>query len=92
MTLSPEERVRHHVIAPEEVLESERGRLITGLVIARAWRDPDYLARLLAGPGDVLEVEITGTSLWGNNEYFATHLQQQRVFGARGGVGRVGGR
>ena len=30
MTLTPEERVRHDVIAPEEVLESERGSLITG--------------------------------------------------------------
>jgi hypothetical protein len=54
MTLTPEERVTNDVIAPEEVLESERGSLITGLVIARAWRDPDYLARLLARPGEVL--------------------------------------
>lgn len=27
-----------------------------------------------------IEVEITGTSLWGNNEMFATHLQRGRVF------------
>ncbi|WP_309053440.1 FAD-dependent monooxygenase [Streptomyces sp.] len=27
-----------------------------------------------------LEVEITGTSLWGNNEQYATHLQKGRVF------------
>lgn len=27
-----------------------------------------------------LDVEITGTSLWGNNEMFATHLQNGRVF------------
>ena len=54
MTLTPEERVTDDAIAPEEVLESERGSLITGLVIARAWRDPDYLARLLARPGEVL--------------------------------------
>jgi 2,4-dichlorophenol 6-monooxygenase len=27
-----------------------------------------------------LEVEITGTSLWGNNEMYATHLQSGRVF------------
>ncbi|MBL5974364.1 MAG: phenol 2-monooxygenase [Candidatus Leucobacter sulfamidivorax] len=26
------------------------------------------------------DVEITGTSLWGNNEMFATHLQSGRVF------------
>lgn len=54
MTLTPEERVTSDVIAPEEVLEGERGSLITGLVIARAWRDPDYLARLLDDPGKVL--------------------------------------
>ena len=54
MTLTPEERVTSDVIAPEEVLEGERGSLITGLVIARAWRDPDYLARLLDDPGEVL--------------------------------------
>jgi 2,4-dichlorophenol 6-monooxygenase len=33
---------------------------------------------LLGLPG--LEVEITGTSLWGNNEMYATHLQSGRVF------------
>jgi hypothetical protein len=54
MTLIPEERVTNDVIAPEEVLESERGSLITGLVIARAWRDSDYLARLVANPREVL--------------------------------------
>jgi 2,4-dichlorophenol 6-monooxygenase len=27
-----------------------------------------------------LDVEITGTSLWGNNEQYATHLQKGRVF------------
>jgi hypothetical protein len=54
MTLTPEERVTPDVIAPEELLEGERGSLITGLVIARAWRDPDYLARLLGDPGEVL--------------------------------------
>jgi 2,4-dichlorophenol 6-monooxygenase len=27
-----------------------------------------------------LEAEITGTSLWGNNEMYATHLQSGRVF------------
>jgi hypothetical protein len=54
MRLTPEERVTSDVIAPEEVLESERGSLITGLVIARAWRDPDFLARLVTDPGEVL--------------------------------------
>jgi hypothetical protein len=67
MTLTPEERVTAGAllsggttpadpptIAPEELLESERGSLITGLVIARAWRDRRYLARLLADPGEVL--------------------------------------
>jgi hypothetical protein len=54
MTLTPEERVEHVTIAPEEVLEGERSSLVTGLVIARAWRDPDYLDRLLASPQEVL--------------------------------------
>ena len=35
--------------------------------------------RNLVGVPD-LEVEITGTSLWGNNEQYATSLQQGRVF------------
>ena len=39
------------LIAPDEVLESERSSVITGMVIARAWRDPGYLARLLSSPG-----------------------------------------
>jgi 2,4-dichlorophenol 6-monooxygenase len=33
-------------------------------------------------------VEITGTSLWGNNEYFATRLQRGRVFCAGDAVHR----
>jgi 2,4-dichlorophenol 6-monooxygenase len=37
------------------------------------------IVRSLLGMPD-LEVEITGTSLWGNNEMYATHLQQGRVF------------
>ena len=45
------------------------------------------IVRNLVGVPD-LEVEITGTSLWGNNEYFATHLQQQRVFCAGDAVHR----
>jgi len=53
MTLTPEERAEH-LIAPEEVLESERSSLVTGMVIARAWRDPDYLGRLLSRPAEVL--------------------------------------
>jgi len=35
-----------------------------------------------------LEVEITGTSLWGNNEMYATHLQSGRVFCAGDAVHR----
>jgi Nitrile hydratase, alpha chain len=54
MRLTDQERVTSDVIAPEEVLESERGSLISGLVIARAWRDSDYLARLVADPREVL--------------------------------------
>jgi 2,4-dichlorophenol 6-monooxygenase len=37
------------------------------------------IVRNLLGLPDA-EVEITGTSLWGNNEMFATHLQSGRVF------------
>jgi 2,4-dichlorophenol 6-monooxygenase len=37
------------------------------------------IVRNLLGLPDI-EVEITGTSLWGNNEMFATHLQSGRVF------------
>jgi hypothetical protein len=54
MTLTPEERAEHVRIAPEEVLDSERSQLATGMVIARAWRDPDYLERLLSHPREVL--------------------------------------
>ena len=35
-----------------------------------------------------LEVEITGTSLWGNNETYATHLQSGRVFCAGDAIHR----
>jgi 2,4-dichlorophenol 6-monooxygenase len=41
---------------------------------------------LLGMPG--LEVEITGASLWGNNEMYATHLQSGRVFCAGDAVHR----
>jgi 2,4-dichlorophenol 6-monooxygenase len=41
---------------------------------------------LLGLPG--IEVEITGTSLWGNNEMYATHLQSGRVFCAGDAVHR----
>jgi 2,4-dichlorophenol 6-monooxygenase len=41
---------------------------------------------LLGLPG--LAVEITGTSLWGNNEMYATHLQRGRVFCAGDAVHR----
>lgn len=54
MTLTPEERVTNDLIAPEEVLESERGSLVTGMVIARAWRDAEYRDRLLSRPSEVL--------------------------------------
>lgn len=37
------------------------------------------IVRNLLGVPD-LDVEITGTSLWGNNEQYATHLQSGRVF------------
>jgi 2,4-dichlorophenol 6-monooxygenase len=45
------------------------------------------IVRNLLGIPD-LEVEITGTSLWGNNEYFATHLQKGRVFCAGDAIHR----
>lgn len=35
-----------------------------------------------------LEVEITGTSLWGNNEMYATRLQDRRVFCAGDAIHR----
>ncbi|HWG63777.1 MAG TPA: FAD-dependent monooxygenase [Streptosporangiaceae bacterium] len=35
-----------------------------------------------------LDVEITGTSLWGNNEMYATHLQSGRVFCAGDAIHR----
>jgi 2,4-dichlorophenol 6-monooxygenase len=41
---------------------------------------------LLGLPG--LDVEITGTSLWGNNEMYATHLHKGRVFCAGDAVHR----
>src|SRR6201986_4329263 len=62
MSLRPEvgagtldERV---LIAPDEVLESERSSVITGMVVARAWRDPGYRNRLLSSPGEVLVAEV----------------------------------
>jgi 2,4-dichlorophenol 6-monooxygenase len=45
------------------------------------------IVRNLLGLPD-LEVEITGTSLWGNNEMYATHLQRERVFAAGDAVHR----
>lgn len=41
--------------------------------------DALQVVRNLIGVQD-LEVEITGISLWGNNEQYATHLQSGRVF------------
>ncbi|WP_426244457.1 FAD-dependent oxidoreductase [Nocardioides sp. LHG3406-4] len=45
------------------------------------------IVRNLLGLPD-LEVEITGTSLWGNNEMYATHLQSGRVFCAGDAIHR----
>lgn len=45
------------------------------------------IVRDLLGMPDI-DVEITGTSLWGNNEMFATHLQKGRVFCAGDAVHR----
>ncbi len=45
------------------------------------------IVRNLLGLPDI-EVEITGTSLWGNNELYATHLQNGRVFAAGDAVHR----
>jgi 2,4-dichlorophenol 6-monooxygenase len=45
------------------------------------------IVRSLLGMPD-LEVEITGTSLWGNNEMYATHLQSGRVFCAGDAIHR----
>ncbi len=45
------------------------------------------IVRSLVGLPD-LEVEITGTSLWGNNELYATHLQAGRVFCAGDAIHR----
>ena len=58
MSLRPEEGAgtldERVLIAPDEVLESERSSVITGMVVARAWRDPGYRNRLLSGPREVL--------------------------------------
>jgi 2,4-dichlorophenol 6-monooxygenase len=45
------------------------------------------IVRNLLGMPD-LDVEITGTSLWGNNEMYASRLQEQRVFCAGDAVHR----
>lgn len=58
MSLRPEEGAgtldERVLIAPDEVLESERSSVVTGMVIARAWRDPGYRSRLLSSPREVL--------------------------------------
>jgi len=46
----------------------------------------EIAANLLGMPD--LDVEITGTSLWGNNEMFATHLHEKRVFAAGDAIHR----
>lgn len=45
------------------------------------------IVRNLLGLPDI-DVEITGHSLWGNNEMFATHLQEGRVFCAGDAIHR----
>jgi 2,4-dichlorophenol 6-monooxygenase len=45
------------------------------------------IVRDLLGMPDI-DVEITGTSLWGNNEMYATHLQRGRVFCAGDAIHR----
>jgi 2,4-dichlorophenol 6-monooxygenase len=45
------------------------------------------IVRNLLGLPD-LDIEITGTSLWGNNEMYATHLHKQRVFAAGDAIHR----
>jgi Nitrile hydratase, alpha chain len=61
MSLRPEEGAgtldERVLIAPDEVLESERSSVITGMVVARAWRDPGYRNRLLSSPREVLVAE-----------------------------------
>jgi hypothetical protein len=58
MSLRPQEGAgtldERVLIAPDEVLESERSSVITGMVVARAWRDPGYRNRLLSSPREVL--------------------------------------
>jgi Nitrile hydratase, alpha chain len=58
MSLRPDEGAgtldERVLIAPDEVLESERSSVITGMVVARAWRDPGYRNRLLSSPREVL--------------------------------------
>jgi hypothetical protein len=58
MSLRPEEGAgtldERVLIAPDEVLESERSSVITGMVVARAWRDPGYRNRLQSSPREVL--------------------------------------
>lgn len=41
-------------MAPEAVLESDRASVITGSMVARAWRDAAFRARLVADPKSVL--------------------------------------
>ncbi len=50
-------------------------------------QEAQRIVRALVGVPD-LDVEITGTSLWGNNEMYATHLQSARVFCAGDAVHR----
>jgi 2,4-dichlorophenol 6-monooxygenase len=66
--------------------------IVWGYDISRPAPDVDEakateIVRNLLGLPD-LDVEVTGISLWGNNEMFATRLQDQRVFAAGDAVHR----
>ena len=56
-------------------------------ISAHAETRPSVLYWVLLGIPD-LDVEITGTSLWGNNEMYATRLQKGRAFCAGDAVHR----
>ena len=54
MSLTPDQGV---LVAPRRGMESDRGSLITGMAIARAWRDSAFRSRLISDPKRVL-IEI----------------------------------
>lgn len=61
MSLTPDEHVGVKddlaPIVPDEVLEGDRASVLTGMVVARAWRDDAYRQRLLDNPTEVLRQE-----------------------------------